>query len=309
MKGFSETLLEHVEPAVAKQLAEILPTVAEALGANPRAVIRFVNNVLIDLEISRTLAKEGLMEQIPAEYFAVSRCLQQRWPDAYNTLTTSEEMAKEAAGWKSDQMQKIAASEGDDYSGRVTMAKTLLGNRDLQGLLQSKTGKAWLTETATRNATVHFLRTQRREVESKSNETRTDYDIYLSYSKKDREKVAELVLHLANGGIRVFWDNMIRPGEMIRAAVERELRRCKAIGFCIGSDARESKTMINEFLDSLSLERHSILRIPILLPGSLKSDIPLRLQEFQYLDISAGFHDKNVASIIASIKRSIEASD
>ena len=307
MKKFSETLLDNVEESVGKQLADILPAVAEALGGNPRAVIRFVNNVLIDLAINAELAKTEAMEKIPAEYFAVSRCLQQRWPDAFSILTTFDETAKEVAGWKSEQLQKIVSSEGNDYSGKSVIAKALIGDRDLQRLLQSKTGKSWLTETATRNATVHFLRTQRRESESKTSETRTDYDIFLSYSKDDREKVSELVTHLADSGIRVFWDHMVRPGEKVSIALERGLDRCKVLGFCISPNTRESKGMLQE-LDSVISQRPSTPKIPILLPGSSSRDVPINLRQFQWLDMIAGFNKDNVHALVQAIKTWTESS-
>jgi hypothetical protein len=300
MKKFSESLLEQIEPSIGKQLSDILPAVAEALGGNPRAVIRFVNNVLIDLAINAELAKTEAMEKIPAEYFAVSRCLQQRWPDVYNILTTFEETAKEVASWKHDQMQKIATTEANDYSGKVAMAKALAGDRDLQRLLQSKTGITWLKEAGTRNATVHFLRTQRREVETPPSEARADYDVFLSYSVEDREKVSELVKHLVANGVRVFWDNAVRPGEDVSVALERGIRRSSVVAFCISENTRESKGAMREL--EMAMTRLKSRVIPIILPGSSPRYVPIELRKLQWLDMSSGFNKDSIFSLIQAVK-------
>jgi hypothetical protein len=69
MQEFSDRLLERLDATTRKTLSDILPIIGSASGSNPRATIRFVNNLLIDLGINAQLVEARLMGPIPVEYF------------------------------------------------------------------------------------------------------------------------------------------------------------------------------------------------------------------------------------------------
>ena len=54
-------------------------------------------------------------------------------------------------------------------------------------------------------------------------------DIFVSYKRADRERVAQIVALLENEGWTVWWDNRVFGGAHWDALIERELRRHGAL--------------------------------------------------------------------------------
>lgn len=91
------------------------------------------------------------MEVIPIGYFALTRSLQQRWGDIFSLLTYSDEICKSIIGWDISNIEEYADLLNPNV---IKIAQRLLLDRDLQSLLFSDIGKAWLNNSTTRNATI-----------------------------------------------------------------------------------------------------------------------------------------------------------
>lgn len=195
MEAFSDSLLRALHSSDAEDLGEILPLVGVACGNNPRATVRFVNNLLLDKAINRALLardkKDEGMVEVPIQFFAISRALQQRWWDMWSLLVTSDQLCSEVAGWQPDQLASFASSSDHDIKQAAAM---LIGDRDLQELLFSH-GNTWLENGDLRNAAHQFLRAQRQE-------TSTARQVVLCCDERDSVFTTEVAHLLAESGIR-----------------------------------------------------------------------------------------------------------
>lgn len=161
MEEFSDKLLDRIDSEIRESFKQILPVIAAASGNNPRSTIRFVNNLLIDLAISSKLTKTTSEEaEISIDFFAVSRCLQQMWPNAFNLLMASDSLCEAVLNWKPDD---YPAKRKSPDAGRAGLANTLYADKDFQRLLTSTPGEKWLRIPEMRKAAVEFLLTQRHE--------------------------------------------------------------------------------------------------------------------------------------------------
>ncbi len=177
MMDFSEVILRDQPQELAAQLSDILPIAGKALGGNPRSVIRFLNNLLVDLAINSEIAAKTGATLIPIQFFALSRCLQQRWPEVFTELVSSDDLAQEVAAWDRSQMRLAVAAD----EGRGAVASSLLSDLELRNLMKSPEGTEWLKNGAMRHESVDFLRIQSR-VQSTGTGDST-YDVALCYAQ------------------------------------------------------------------------------------------------------------------------------
>ena len=59
--------------------------------------------------------------------------------------------------------------------------------------------------------------------------SRFEYDVFLSYSSRDRERAAAVVARLREEGLRVFWDRDVVSGALWRPALTRSLRASQCV--------------------------------------------------------------------------------
>ncbi|MBN1813058.1 MAG: hypothetical protein JXA14_14575 [Anaerolineae bacterium] len=212
MGSFSESLLGQLQPGDKKALAGVLPIVGVACGNNPRTTVRFVNNLLIDKAIHRTSLQKGEAgedaEQVDIVFFAITRALQQRWPDLFRILERSPELCTTVAGWDREKLGEYAKSE-DVMEARA--AGWLAGDGDLQGLLFVH-GKEWLEKEDVRRAVVQFLWEQRPETAGEPD----DRNVALLYSEDDRAVIDELKEMLLRAAEQRGFELSLTPGEMSR---------------------------------------------------------------------------------------------
>ncbi|MFH2056857.1 MAG: P-loop NTPase fold protein [bacterium] len=156
MEGFSKLLLERIAEGLRSEFKELLPIIGAACGSNPRATVRFVNNLLIDRAISNALG--GGLEEIPIGVFAVTRSLQQRWRGVFEILVREPSYCKDLSAAVQGSLRDLASDGGSPLAGVVA---TLIEDNDLSRMLRADHGVQWLTNTELRTATVSFLRSQR----------------------------------------------------------------------------------------------------------------------------------------------------
>ena len=155
MQAFSKSLLEALSPDDRTELEQVLPMIGVACAYNPRVTIRFVNNLLIDRAISKSLKSE-----IDIGYFAITRSLQQHWQRILQRLTLpdSVQLCSQINQWlQGGDSPAIEDSEGVD----AEIIRTLNRDQDLQALLKTEHGINWLQEHEHRRAALNFLHTQR----------------------------------------------------------------------------------------------------------------------------------------------------
>jgi hypothetical protein len=263
---FSGVILKRISPTVRGELADILPVVGAASGGNPRATIRFVNNLLIDLAINDALANAGEMERIAIEYFAISRCLQQRWPDTFNRLMSSDELCSDVTKWDRDQLREHASSDHPDYA---PIASAVISDRELHDLLFAKHGQAWLANAETRNSTIQFLKSQRQEAETREEAESRRFDLFFSYATEDRKQVSQIAEILADEGLKVLMDTSHSPEEDWNAAVRTGMSEAGGVVFCLGTSTAYSTGVQREI--GFAMQRREaderFLILLILLPG------------------------------------------
>jgi len=296
MVEFSQYLLADQPPVLVDELEPVLPGVAEALGGNPRALIRFVNNILIDYAISSDLPEFAEIGGIPIRFFAVSRCLENQWPEVFAALVASTELAEEVATWSADTYADHASGTGPGAS----VAAKLLADPQLRRILTGPQGKNWLTDPVLRQASVSFLLTQQRLSPLDTSEAKVRYDAFISYPEENRRDALQIVDAISQEGIKVFFDQDIQPGERWREVLTENLSSAGTLLLCIGRRTSSSHWQMQEVQ---AMESRSNARIiPILLPGSDPDEIPESLREVQWLDLREGISSAGLARLISALR-------
>lgn len=302
MEEFSTKLLSRIDEHTRASLQDILPVVGAASGGNPRTTIRFVNNLLIDLGISRHLVELKLIEPISVEYFAVSRCLQQRWPDAFSYLVESDSLCDSVAQWDRDAMQR-EISEGNPESS--AMAKILTADKDLYRFLTNSLGASWLKDHDVRKATVEFLRNQRYEFGSQRLNGKKPYDIFLIHDEEDMLEVTEIARRLHDSGVKTYIDDMFSPEDYTKVELTSAAHMSRAIGVCIGPQTSTMEIWGRRVRDlkmhSRTLEISPLI-IPIYLAGSDPESVGLSHRHYRAVNFSEGIQDGELARLVNGLQ-------
>ncbi len=109
-----------------------------------------------------------------------------------------------------------------------------------------------------------------------------EYDVFLSYSSKDKPTVQELAERLKQSGLRVWFDNWgINPGDLIPLAIEQGLERSRTLVLVMSKNAFTSEWM--------TLERQTaFFRDPT---NQQRRFIPIRLDDSNIKDSLKRFAD------------------
>ncbi|MBK6794654.1 MAG: TIR domain-containing protein [Anaerolineales bacterium] len=301
---FCDSLLKQLDPADTNVFASILPTIANTTGGNPRATIRFVNNLLIDRAINHSLAETDEMESIPIEYFAVTRILQQQWFNIFSIIITSPEIAQEVSSWSKEQLSQYSQSENKD---RSFLATRLLSDRLLSDLLLSTYGQSWLKDENIRNSTIGFLKHRTQEAEAYREHQERKYDIFISYQRKDKEHVDKIASALTQSNISVFYDmTSLLPGMDWEVEIKSALTNSKGVLFCFGKDTMKFGYVQKEIkvaLDYVEKSPKDFRLIPILLPGADIETLPLEIKTYQWLDMRDGVSLEKTMQIVRALSK------
>lgn len=129
------------------------------------------------------------------------------------------------------------------------------------------------------------------------------YDIFVSYSSKDRPWVSEFVAALRNEGVIPWSDAEIAPGDKWADVIQQALRESSALVMILSPDNAESPWMFFE-LGAAIADKKKI--IPVIVKNLERSRIPSLLQGFQFLDEpSPSIAGKRVAEVLGK-HRAIE---
>jgi hypothetical protein len=283
MPEFCSALLEGQDQNVQQALSTILPQIADALGGNPRSIVRFLNNVLVDAAVSSHFTSDD-RPTVPLQHFAVSRLLHTGWPDLLNQILSNHAAAEQASTWQPANLARIAAQPGPVG----TIATTLLADHSLRDVLLSASGRDWLRRTEVRAESVRLLR-QNRSITALAAPIRvTTYDAYLSYQRQDRSAVVEAMSIFAEKGLRVYSDLDLRPGEDWEKSLFSALENSRALCVFFGPETLRSTWVLQE-IEAAMRQQDKALVIPVILPGGPEpEELPDSLRGRQCVDARGG---------------------
>lgn len=292
MHEFSGSLLNQLPDDMRSTFEGILPIIGLVASNNPRATVRFVNNLLIDQEINNSLAATGAMEKVPIGYFAISRSLQQRWREVFNILFNSPDICTKLSEWDPSNLSEH--TEDPDQKEDAILAKVLQTDEELKRLLYSPHGLKWLQNTALRKAAIQFLRTQRVSDEEHPSPTRIQRQVFLSYSPLDEELAHAISSKFKAEGISHLWvSHKLSTGEDWFQFVHRAIAESAEICLLVTPNSMNSKWAMVEIGAALGLGKRGVA----LLSDLDMFQMPEQLHRFQCYDID------DIDQYIAKLKR------
>lgn len=122
--------------------------------------------------------------------------------------------------------------------------------------------------------------------EDEKNKAEIGFEVFLSYSKKDKDEVRKIQQILDRKKISYFLDEKsIEPGVRWENSLRQNLKNCKAFWILVTPNSLKSEWVTTEWATAWALEKPII---PILLRCEV-AQLPKRLQDYQTID----FHDIN----------------
>jgi hypothetical protein len=114
-----------------------------------------------------------------------------------------------------------------------------------------------------------------------------EYDVFLSYSRLDQEKVRDLANELRRRGLRPWMDErQLRPGQLWPRDLEDIIARVPAAALIIGAQLGDWQTQeIYAFIQQ-SVNRGCAV-VPVLLPDANTDDLPVFLQSLTWVNLAA----------------------
>jgi hypothetical protein len=294
--GFCARLLDGQEPDIREEIGSVLPLIAVAIGANPRAVIRLLNNVLVDAAAGSGLAAQAADGPFTIAHFAITRCLEFGWAELLSQLLSDETLAASASKWQLADLPALAAA--DDAVGRL--AAILLSDRALRDVMFCPDGREWLAHLRFRSGSIELLRQQRRMTMSDISQPAALYDTFVSYSRADRFSALKIIDGLSARGLRLFSDNQLMPGDDWSQVLASSLLRSRDLCVLAGQTPIIDGYMNQEL--QAAVARSDIRIIPILLPGVDIAELPPPLAERQWLDMRDGITDTLLDELTGAIK-------
>ena len=152
-------------PGVPEILRELAPVLAVGSGYNPRTLVRFVNNLLVDRHIHSLRAPDGDEEARQAflRTIAVSRALRLHLPSTqYDLLLKSDELCSKLAENPRAAVVELQR-EGKAGQHQTDLLVTLKRHAFLLDLFVKGVGHTWLKDHERRRKTDQFIIEQKRE--------------------------------------------------------------------------------------------------------------------------------------------------
>jgi len=118
------------------------------------------------------------------------------------------------------------------------------------------------------------------------------WDVFLSFSSRDRSKAAKIATDLKRAGITVWIDSdYVAPGDRVRDAIDWGIKYSRCVVVLISPSSLKSQWVLNE-LDAAMLkeidERRKIV-IPVLLGSVAHNDLPQDIRGKNYIDLRRSF--------------------
>lgn len=153
-KFLSDLILEipDLKERERNQFTSLQPLIGYISADNPRAIIRFMNNLLIDRAINQKLVSLKRMKEIPITFFALTRCMQQRWRNTYALLFDNRDLCNQLKN------KLLNPNNNDELKGELKIViEQINQDENLEKLIKSNIGQNWLSSHAMRVSTEDFL--------------------------------------------------------------------------------------------------------------------------------------------------------
>ena len=124
-------------------------------------------------------------------------------------------------------------------------------------------------------------------------------DIFISYARPDRDRIASLSAALEQAGWTVWWDRHIDGGSAFARAIEKELEASRAVVVAWSQAALQSDWV----KDEAATARDQGKLVPVSLDGAVA---PLGFRQYHVIDLSA-WNGESSAPAFADLVRSLEA--
>jgi hypothetical protein len=149
IKFFTHNLLAEIHEDYKKVLKDIVGIIGPMCSYNPRSVIRFLNNLIINKNIG-DLSLKGT--NIPIGIYAVLEILRQRFSKVFTILSNSKDICKVLAGCVENFDKKYKEIPLEQKVGDLQeVANEVNSKPDLKTLLfGTEIGKQWLEEETLR---------------------------------------------------------------------------------------------------------------------------------------------------------------
>lgn len=128
-------------------------------------------------------------------------------------------------------------------------------------------------------------RVQRRKAAARVAGIKLNYDVFISYSKKDKKFVQKVVSRLREHGLKPWFDEFLVPGVRWIQGIEGAMKKSRTAAVLLGPQGFkryqefEVEMLVNEFF--IELERPII---PVFIPG-WSEKMPLLLKGFHCVDL------------------------
>ncbi len=185
-------------------VSELIDVLAAGSNHNPRSLVRFLNNLIVDRQIwLSVLRQQGVadpgsqLDAVRLGLCAVSRILRQHLGDSlYRWLAGNSEVCKRLSRDELDKEipEKKAASATFHERSMTELLLRLDESPFLLDLLKTDSGRLWLTEDETRQAVDEFLVQQREEPPEEQDDRRSLEEQALHNDSWKRRRAALLAL-------------------------------------------------------------------------------------------------------------------
>ncbi len=129
-------------------------------------------------------------------------------------------------------------------------------------------------------------------------------DIFFSYSREDKDRVAFIAAALEAEGYDLWWDTDIAPGETYRGVTQAKLRAAKCVVVVWSQTSVNSRWVIGEAEEGL----HRDILLPIMIDDIVR-DIPIDFRSVQVANLTrwkGERSDHEWKKVLASVKRFVE---
>jgi len=131
------------------------------------------------------------------------------------------------------------------------------------------------------------------------------YDVFISYSRRDTTTAQDIVGKLNARHITVWWDKLIAPGIGTGTLswvnqIENAIDQTRCVVVVLSPDAKASQWVANELAYA---QTHDKTVFPLLARGDPHHSIPINLSSAHYIDIRAEQYDIGVEQLIQAVNR------
>ena len=122
--------------------------------------------------------------------------------------------------------------------------------------------------------------------------------LFVSYAHVDESRIGEMAALLRAGGFDPWWDDRLEPGDDWKAELRDRIEASDAFLYLLSQDSVESEWCGWELAQAVALGKPIV---PILVRAG--TQLPASVSHLQYLDLSRGLENRDVARLVGKLAR------